>query len=287
MMKIAPVGRVAMIMWTVLTVLLLTTPEGLAAGSDRPPVPIRDNSFLIEEAYNQEEGVVQHVFTFARGRDSRGSTFAFAQEWPLRGERHQLSFSVPLESPGDSAGGSGVGDATIDYRHQVLGGSEGKVSFSPRLSLLLPTGDETAGRGAGASGFQVNLPLSVELSRSFVTHANLGATLIPSASNDLGHEADTSGYHVGQSLVWLAHPAFNLMLEAKWSRWEEVTGPDGTSRRSNFILSPGVRAAFDLDSGLQIVPGVAVPLRVNGDGESALFVYLSFEHPFRPVPPGS
>ncbi len=32
------------------------------------PAPIADNSFLIEEAYNQETGVVQHVGTFVRSR---------------------------------------------------------------------------------------------------------------------------------------------------------------------------------------------------------------------------
>jgi len=30
------------------------------------PAAIEDNSFLIEEAYNQEAGVVQHISTFAR-----------------------------------------------------------------------------------------------------------------------------------------------------------------------------------------------------------------------------
>ena len=28
------------------------------------PLPIQDNSFLIEEAYNQERGVVHHIFSF-------------------------------------------------------------------------------------------------------------------------------------------------------------------------------------------------------------------------------
>ena len=38
-----------------------------AAGTAEPP-PIQDNSFLIEEAYNQEPGVVQHINTFQRLR---------------------------------------------------------------------------------------------------------------------------------------------------------------------------------------------------------------------------
>ena len=32
--------------------------------------PLEDNSFLIEEAYNQERGVVQHISNFARVRGS-------------------------------------------------------------------------------------------------------------------------------------------------------------------------------------------------------------------------
>jgi len=35
----------------------------------RESPPIQDNSFLIEEAYNQEAGVVQHVNTFMRQRN--------------------------------------------------------------------------------------------------------------------------------------------------------------------------------------------------------------------------
>ena len=48
----------------------IATSALLLAGASRlpaqAPVPIRDNSFLIEEAYNQEWGVVQHVATFQR-----------------------------------------------------------------------------------------------------------------------------------------------------------------------------------------------------------------------------
>src|SRR5881396_3144585 len=33
-------------------------------GEAKPPEHIRDNSFLVEEAYNQEPGVVQHIMTW-------------------------------------------------------------------------------------------------------------------------------------------------------------------------------------------------------------------------------
>ena len=38
-------------------------------GKETPP--IQDNSFLIEEAYNQEFGMVQHINTFSRASTSR------------------------------------------------------------------------------------------------------------------------------------------------------------------------------------------------------------------------
>jgi hypothetical protein len=71
-------------------------------------------------------------------------------------------------------------------------------------------------------------------------------------------------------------------VEVAWSRDEEVVGPESTLRDDALTVSPGVRFAVDLPSGLQIVPGIAVPLGIGpSDGERAVFVYLSLEHAFR------
>jgi hypothetical protein len=46
-------------------------------------------------------------------------------------------------------------------------------------------------------------------------------------------------------------------------------------------VSPGVRWAHNFKNGLQIVPGVAVPVGVgSSQGEVGVIFYLSFEHPF-------
>jgi hypothetical protein len=51
-------------------------------------------------------------------------------------------------------------------------------------------------------------------------------------------------------------------------------------RDEALLLNPGLRGALNL-SNLQIVPGIAYTFDVSsGSGEDALFVYLSFEHPF-------
>jgi hypothetical protein len=71
------------------------------------------------------------------------------------------------------------------------------------------------------------------------------------------------------------------MLESTWTVAHEVTGPRQTERSSELLLSPGVRGAIDFASGLQIVPGLAFPFGLGSSrGERAVFVYLSFEHPF-------
>lgn len=69
--------------------------SGVSARGDEPrPIEgIEDNSFLIEEAYNQEQGVVQHIFNAAHISDSRrqGWSFNFTQEWPVFSSDHQFS----------------------------------------------------------------------------------------------------------------------------------------------------------------------------------------------------
>ncbi|HYF38988.1 MAG TPA: transporter [Gemmatimonadales bacterium] len=240
---------------------------------------IQDNSFLLEEAYNQESGVVQHINTFSisSGQDWG---YAFSQEWPLGGIRHQLSYTVPIQRSAD--GGTGFGDIALNYRYQLAGHPEAGFVAAPRLSLLLPTGKEELGRGAGGLGLQANIPFSLVLSKALVTHWNAGLTLTPAARNSLGREATTTGFNLGASAVWLLRPSFNLLVETLWLSEEIVLGEGATQRDEMAVLSPGFRAAFDLAGGLQVVPGLAYTFYLTPDqAEDEAFVYLSFEHPFK------
>jgi hypothetical protein len=239
---------------------------------------VQDNSFLIEEAYNQESGVVQHISAFQRSNGGDWA-YAFTQEWPLGGISHQLSYTIPVEHVG---GGTGLGDAILNYRHQLLGNPEAATVFAPRLSLLLPTGDHEEGRGAGALGLQTNLPLTLVLAPQLATHWNAGATLTPSAKNLVGEEATTTSFNLGASAIWLLRPSFNPMVETLWLSTASVVGAGETVRDESLLLIPGIRGAFNLANDLQIVPGLAYIFDLGSDSdEDALFVYLSFEHPFK------
>jgi hypothetical protein len=248
---------------------------GAAAGADRP---IQDNSFLLEEAYNQEPGVIQHISGFRRDRGGAWE-YSFTEEWPVRGQRHQASATFAALRP--EGGTGGVGDLALNYRVQAIGSGDDRVALAPRLSVLLPTGDAARGRGAGGAGLHAALPLSVVLLPRLVAHANVGASLTPSARAGPGEDAREIGFSAGQGLVWLAHRRFNVMLEALYTR-TDLDLPGGTGTEESLHLNPGVRAAIDLAGGLQVVPGVSMPIGVGpSKGERGVFLYLSFEHPFR------
>lgn len=237
--------------------------------------PIEDNSFLIEEAYNQEKGVIQYINTFYRQRNGDFG-YSFTNEIPMKMQRHQFSYTINVAR---SDGRVGWGDTYINYRYQIAGFTEDhKVAVAPRFTLILPTGNYRRGTGTGAFGYQANLPVSVKLSKKFVTHWNAGMTVTPNARNENGVRATTTGFNLGQSTIFLAKTNFNVMFETAWNRNENVIAPRRTAGEYSLLLNPGIRWAWNLKSGLQIVPGIAVPIGVGPSrGERGIFLYLSFE----------
>lgn len=244
---------------------------------------IQDNSFLIEEAYNQEDGVIQHISAWQRFRESQDWAYTFTQEWPVGSQKHQFSYTLPLLRTGAlSEPFTGLGDILLNYRYQWIGDGDAKLAVSPRLSFILPTGDRSKGLGTSALGAQVNLPVSVVLHPELVAHSNAGYTWIPRARNAAGDQADLSAWNLGQSLIWLANERFNVMLEFVHTRSQSIAGAGRAEWVGSTYLSPGIRWAHNFSSGLQIVPGIAVPIGVGSSSrERAVFLYLSFEHPFK------
>jgi hypothetical protein len=263
----------------VLVVATRVAGQEASAGPPAEPPGIQDNSFLIEEAYNQDPGVVQHISSFVRSFDGDSWVYSFTQEWPLRGVAHQLSYTLLVAEAG--ADNRGLGDLAVNYRYQLLGNSEAKLACAPRLSMLFPTGSARKGLGGGGFGLQVGLPFSLVLGKHLVSHANLAFTHVFSARDTVDDRASLSTYNLGASLVWLATSRFNVLTETTWTRAQSVTGPDERTSADLWLVSPGIRWAYNFKSGLQIVPGLAFPLGVGpSHGEKSFLLYLSFEHPF-------
>lgn len=255
---------------------LLAMMGASAAAQSKPPV--RDNSFLVEEAYNQEARVVQHISVLSIGRRPSAWGYGFTQEWPVGSQRHQVSVTVPIVNAADA---TGVGDVALNYRYQLAFDDATGNALAPRLSLVLPTGDAEQGRGTSSLGLQVNLPASLGLHRTLVTHWNVGGKWTPSARSPLGGRVATRDLTAGASAIWLAKGELNFMLELVWAREELAVAADTRVVERSAWISPGLRGAIDFSSGLQVVPGLAFPIGIGpSDGERRVLVYLSFEHGF-------
>jgi len=238
---------------------------------------IQDNSFLLEEAYNQEDGVIQHIQVFQYLKKSKDWQYSFTQEWPAPKQAHQLSYTIPVAHlDGDDT--TGIGDVQLNYRYQAI--MQDRVALSPRLSLILPTGDHKKGLGTDTVGYQINIPLSVELSDKVVTHWNMGATYTPRAKDIAEERANIRGFNYGASLIYLVNENFNLMLETAGTSVETFPVNGLSATESTFFINPGMRFAINFRSGLQVVPGFSIPIGVGpSEGEYGGLLYLSFEHP--------
>jgi hypothetical protein len=260
-----------------------------AAQAGRPIDVIEDNSFLIEEAYNQESGVVQHIFTAYYNNDSRrrGWEFNFTQEWPILSQDHQFSYKIPsyhLVENGDRQ--HGVGDIVLNYRYQMLDEGEIKPALAPRFSLILPSGSRKRGTGYGVVGYEGQLPFSKKLTGQLGVHANFGLTYFPEARAALSHGGLSSkhsllSYNIGGSVVYALLARLHLMME--WlGRSEEDIDDNGKAKRAfKPILSPGFRTALVNQSELQIVTGAAVPIGLSRKADNyGVLLYFSVEHNF-------
>jgi hypothetical protein len=259
----------------------LTGSEPLAKG-------IQDNSFFVEEAYNQEPGIVQHIINvpFFTSGDKEVS-FIFTQEWPIFSQTHQFSYAIPYTFTESE---NGFRDIFLNYRLQALMEGERTPAFAPRFSLITPAGDASKGFGHDRLGYEINLPFSKIVSERVTLNFNAGVFLFPDVN-----DRDLWNYNLGGSAIYAVTRDFNLMLEAVAVWEEDVADPAEslaappttndparrTDRTVTALFSPGARYAFNLPNDLQIVVGAALPIGLTSDSPDwGLFFYCSFEHPF-------
>lgn len=287
----------------------------------REPGHTRDNAQLVEEAINQEIGVAQHIFNWINQWDRTGQgrtrdfLFAYTMELPLGTQTHQFSFTTQFLAALDKPNGGtamhqgGVGDTFLNYRYQLLADDD-FLWCAPRFSLILPTGDERFGLGAGQLGYQFNLPVSRYGDR-FDLHFNAGTTYTPNVSTFLmpdegspgntrpGNNAmpmgaangpvlgprsprfDLHGYNLGASVYWKPRTYLHFFVEGL-AVWNDVIDERGArGRTSQVVINPGFRYAACQFEEVEWVLGVAIPVGLTRDTpDIGVFVYMSVEHTF-------
>ena len=116
----------------VLLLIAATAVSVLAQPAPGQPEPfaITDNSLLVEEAFNQEAGVVQNMVNVHVVEGGNWET-GFTQEWPLLGHRHQLCVHRHRRRSGWR---HGFGDTQLHYRYQTQQRTAADVRRLPRAS---------------------------------------------------------------------------------------------------------------------------------------------------------
>jgi len=242
---------------------------------------VKDNSFLIEEAYNQEPGVVQFIQTYQYLDPVHEWGYSFTNEIPVTDETHQFSYVIPVLKKNGATSADDktqIGDVLLNYRYQLL--NTEKISIAPRISLILPTGDYKNGFGNGVAGFQFNQAVSIAFNERWTNHWNAGFTYTPDAKDTAGDTASLFGFNFGTSVIYNVTPKTNLLCEFVMNNNEAVAGQNLKSTESTYYVVPGIRQAFKAGEETEIVPGIGALLGVGPsaiDHERGIFVYLSIE----------
>lgn len=241
---------------------------------------IEDNSFLLEEAFNQDWGAYQFIQKYQTFEASKTYQYSFENEIPITDKKHQFSYEIPYQRAQDIEHGA-IGDITLNYRWQPL--NRDGFMLADRFGLIFPTGRVEKGSGAGVYGFEFMQAATMTVSDDFMAHWNFGFSILPHAKTDSTSKRRTlTSITTGASFVYLMKDDFNIMLEGLLESGQGLA-EDGTKvNETSFTINPGLRYALDLVwKDMQIVPGISFPVELlNAPTEHGVFVYLSFELKF-------
>ena len=237
--------------------------------------PVEDNSFLAEEAYNQEPGVVQFINVYQKSSRTKDWSYVFINEIPIVSQTHQFSYEIPY-SYIELIDKTEVGDIKFNYRNEFY--RSDVLVATGRLSWISSTGNSKNGMGSGSNGYEASLITSVKVNNQWVQHWNVGAAFTPKAKNTIGDQADNTKFFWNLSNVYIFTDNLNFMLEMSNNIEQETIANDVSSWSTTTLVSPSLRYAFDV-ADWQFVPGLARPFLVgeNANSDDQILAYFSIE----------
>jgi hypothetical protein len=292
------VSSATFLIWFVLPGLITLTANAQEPNKNQTPIKgsylyygqprIEDNSMFLEEAFNQEKGIIQHINNLVvPSTEEDEMEYSYSEEIHIT-RRSQFSFSlhIPIErSIGNTETASGLGDTYFSYRYTIMDKYD-PVMIIPRITLIVPTGDAQQSLGDGAWGSQLAVAVTKRLHRKLVTHFNVSYTLLSGAERYFYDESvlvahrtrNLSQKSIGVSGVYLAGKSINFFVEALATRDEDISSNGKIVAETSFVLNPAFRFGFDIGSA-QIVPGFGLPFFFQQDERQStgLFFYLSLE----------
>lgn len=241
---------------------------------------IEDNSFLLEEAFNQEWGVYQFIQEYQVNQKTKGYEYSFENEIPITDKTYQFSYEF-TRAREDGSGAGNIGDATLNFRWQPM--NKDGILLAERFGLIVPTGNVNKGGGNGVFGLEFMQAATLTVRDNVMNHWNMGFSVLPNAkSQGIQKRGTLTAFTAGSSLIWLCNDSFNLLLEGLLQSGQSMLSDGSKEIGTSFTINPGARFAIDLDyKETQIVPGISFPTEIlNNRTEHGVLVYLSIEPKF-------
>jgi hypothetical protein len=250
---------------------------------------IEDNSMLVDEAFNQPEGIIQHIAMLGLTGDH--AELNYTVEAPVKTARNQLSISIPWTFSAakhtKDITSTGPGDVILAWRHSLLG-KKHPILLVPGVSIILPTGKSRLHRGNGAFGAQFSIALTKRWSRKLISHVNFGGTflfdadffIVSADGQSLNKsEGNVASRNSGTSVIWLATTRINLLLEYTSTASAPTSSTlAGFSTSTISIINPAFRTLIG-NRALLIVGGAGFPLvfTENRHPQVQVMLYFSIE----------
>ncbi|MFN4946854.1 MAG: hypothetical protein ACOVOF_11070 [Chryseotalea sp.] len=242
---------------------------------------IEDNSFLIDEAFNQEKGINQYSAVFSIQPDEL--TLQYTLEMPVAHNRHQVSICIPYSiSRSSQLAYHGVNDVSLAYQYSLTN-KDDRFLLTPGFSVQIPTGDTQLNNLTGFTGINSFVAISKRVSNKLVLHGNARIGYhkkiksVVQNTDDQQRILSFRSQTAGVSFVWLTAQRFNLLIENVFIR-DVGKIQQGNYQTATHILNPGFRTSFHTKS-TQFVFGTSCPTRFSTKSkpEMSLLFYVSIE----------
>ena len=223
---------------------------------------------VTEKAYPEDELVLTTVFA-VEGAGAWMNEFVYEKRF---GARNQWEIAVPFgvreRATGEWTGG--MGDIALGVKRALLHSLASGTIFSAAAELIVPTGDEDDGFGAGTAIFEPFVALGQILPADAFVQLQAGAEF----PFDRDRAEDEGFWRAVIGRTWTEGPwgrAWSPMVELLGAR--EFSGGPG----AQWDVLPQVQVTLNRRQHVMANIGVRVPLNQRDTRQTELWIYLLWD----------
>jgi mono/diheme cytochrome c family protein len=227
-------------------------------------------ALVTEKAYPEDEAVWTTTVA-VRGDRAVINEVVYEKRF---GPRNQIEVKVPFEASEREAGGwqFGAGDIAVGFKRALAHSLPRGTILSAAAELIVPTGDESAGAGAGGTRFEPFVSFGQMLPANSFVQAQAGVEL-PTDRTKAEREAFwrvAAGTTLAQGPLGFGR-AWTPMVEVLAARAIE----DGA--RTEWDVLPQVQITLNTRQHVMVNVGVRVPVSERTGRPTRLMVYLLWD----------